>query len=282
MGISMTNSSAPRKHSRPWARPSTIIAALILVLTAPATSFACELRMGWEPWKPYQYRDDQGDLRGLDIDLIRAIANRMDCELALVKQPWMRHLRELREGRVDLAAGADYTPERADFAYFSRPYRTETVRLFMRQGEPDEYELSALKDVIERDLKIGITQGYDYGKQFEALRQHPHAHNHIETTRSDLLNYRKLARKRIDAILADPLVLRTRVKGSAFEDAFEAHPLRVKQAPIHVMFSRASTSKALVQRFNNALEAITGTGMYDRIFNRYNSVRQSKPAIFSE
>jgi ABC-type amino acid transport substrate-binding protein len=36
------------------------------------------------------------------------------------------------------------------------------------------------------------------------------------------------------------------------------------------MFSRASTSKALVQRFNNALEAITDTGMYDRIFNRYN------------
>lgn len=246
---------------------------LILLLLAPSLSPACELRMGWEPWKPYQYKDADGHLKGLDIELIRAMANQAGCELTLVEQPWKRHLRNLKKGRVDIAAGADYSLERAEYAYFSRPYRTESVDLFMRRGEADDYELKGLRDIRDQDLVVGVTRGYDYGEQFEAIKTLPGFEEHIEPARSDLLNYRKLARKRLDAILADPLALKARVRGSTFEGAFEAHPLRVKQAPIYIMFSQESTSKELVQRFNKALDTLTQTGVYDRILNTYNAAR---------
>ncbi|XOZ32554.1 substrate-binding periplasmic protein [Halomonadaceae bacterium KBTZ08] len=250
-----------------------ILGVLILLLLPPSLSTACELRMGWEPWKPYQYQDTDGHLKGLDIELMRAMADQAGCELTLVEQPWKRHLRNLKKGRVDIAAGADYSPERADYAYFSRPYRTESVDLFMRRGEADNYELKGLRDIRDQDLVVGVTRGYDYGKQFETMKTLPGFEEHIEPARSDLLNYRKLARKRLDAFLADPLVLKAQVRGSTFEGAFEAHPLRVKQAPIYLMFSRESTSKELVQRFNKALATITQTGLYDRILNTYKAAR---------
>lgn len=261
-----TTTAGEQHRSLRWFRAGI---AVLLLFAIPALGSACELRMGWEPWKPYQYRDSDGNLKGLDIDLIRAIATRMDCDLTLIEQPWARHLRELRAGRIDLAAGADYSPERARHAYFSDPYRTESVRLFMRHGEVDQYAFSELSDVAKEGLTVGVTRGYKYGDPFQALKESPDAQNHIEMARSDLLNYRKLARGRVDAILADPRVLEARVKNSAFEGAFEAHPLPIKQTPIHFIFSRKSTSKALVQRFNNALITITDTRLYDRIVNSY-------------
>ncbi len=244
-------------------------ALLVLAVSLGSGVNACELRMGWEPWKPYQYRNEEGDLKGLDIELMKAVTRQMGCDLTLVERPWKRHLRDLREGRVDLAAGADYSERRADYARFSDAYRTETVRLFVRAGEVAHYQLDTLSDVTEGNFRLGISRGYDYGDTFDAIAARPGAAEHIHAARNDLLNYRKLARKRVDGILTDPLVLHARVRGTELEGAFEPYPLAVKQARIHVMFSRASTSEALVQRFNRAMETITQNGAYDRIFNAY-------------
>ena len=249
---------------------SRIIGTILLLLVIlPPTAGACELRMGWEPWKPYQYRNADGALRGMDIDLMKAITNQMDCDLELIELPWKRHLRDLRKGRIDIAAGADYSEQRSDYAWFSNAYRTETVSLYVRAGEISDYELKTLDDVLKGDFRLGISRGYDYGKAFDAIARSPEFDEHVQPARNDLLNYRKLMRRRIDAILTDPLVLNARVQGTKFEGAFEPYPLKVKQVPIRVMFSRQSTSKALVRRFNKAMTAVTQNGKYDRIYNCY-------------
>lgn len=59
------------------------------------------------------------------------------------------------------------------------------------------------------------------------------------------------------------------MEGTEFEGAFEAHPLTVSDDPIHVMFSMESTSEAMVERFNEALEALRESGRHEKIINRY-------------
>ncbi len=39
--------------------------------TPPEPAEDCTLVVGWDPWEPYQYQDLGGELRGLDVELIR-------------------------------------------------------------------------------------------------------------------------------------------------------------------------------------------------------------------
>jgi polar amino acid transport system substrate-binding protein len=96
------------------------------------------LKSAWYPWDPYQYvlaKHDIKRLTGLDIQLIRAVFAQMGYEVAYEEVSWKQHQSDIRNGVRDIAAGAFKNPERAEYAYFSAPYRKETDVLYVRKGE---------------------------------------------------------------------------------------------------------------------------------------------------
>ena len=72
----------------------------------------CELVMGWEPWEPYQYLDNNNQLVGFDIDLITTITSGMGCTLKFKELVWARGLVVIESCIIDMLAHADYTDER--------------------------------------------------------------------------------------------------------------------------------------------------------------------------
>jgi polar amino acid transport system substrate-binding protein len=48
---------------------------------------SCILKVGWEPWEPFQYLDSSNHLTGLDVDMIRAIVQNMGCEPRFSRGP---------------------------------------------------------------------------------------------------------------------------------------------------------------------------------------------------
>ena len=62
---------------------------VISVLLFLSTNFvsAEELSMGWEDWQPYQYKDSDGQVTGLDIELSQAIFDNIDYQLTLEETP---------------------------------------------------------------------------------------------------------------------------------------------------------------------------------------------------
>ena len=250
-------------------RRNVVWQVLAAMLLGPGLASGCELTMGWEPWEPYQYETRDGELTGLDIEIIRAVAGQMGCRIVFRELPWKRHLRELAKGDIDIAAGADFTRDRQDYAHYSRSYRTEKVQLFVQAGKADTYQLSGLEDIAREEFTLGISLGHHYGPGFDRIRSDPSLGQYIEDVREDMLNFRKLARGRVDGILADPAVLYAKTSGTELEGKFEPYPLHVKVQPVHVIFSRQSTDRDLVARFNEALDSITDNGMYDRILNSY-------------
>lgn len=85
-------------------------------------------------WQPYQYRNDKQEVTGLDVELMQAIFENMGYQVALTEIPWKRHLNNVESGRTNLAASASKTPEREQYVYFSDPYRTESVVMYIRVG----------------------------------------------------------------------------------------------------------------------------------------------------
>ena len=73
-------------------------------------------------------------LTGFDVEIERALAGIMSVEIALPEIAWEDHLAALAAGTADIAAGATASEARSLYAYFSKPYRTETDVLILPEG----------------------------------------------------------------------------------------------------------------------------------------------------
>lgn len=243
---------------------------LFAALATPAHADSCSLTVGWEPWKPYQFRNSDGELTGLDVEIVHAVAERLDCSQEYHQRPWTRTLFELEQGGlVTVAAGADRTPEREEYAYFSDPYRTESVYLYTHEDTMERFVLESLADIRATGFRLGITAGYHYGDTFDAHMEDSAFAAQVQPVRSDRQNHRKLMLGRIDGFLADPATTAAIARGKDYRSELAVYPATVKQDDIHVMFSKQRHSRELVERFNKALAELRESGEYEAIMERY-------------
>lgn len=230
----------------------------------------CSLTMGWDPWEPYLFADIDGTVRGLDIELISAFAEQAGCEIDFTQASWSELLKRLREGEVDVVAGASKTSNREAFAHFSDPYRRETFALYVRDTEASKYPSTVIADVLAMGMKIGVVSDYVYGDEIAALQDDPeYASQFVEVPISEL-NYVSLLDYSIDGFLEDPFVAATILRKKGYAEDIEPHPLVIDTGAVHFMFSRETVSKEVVDRLNEAMSDLIADGSYQAILDKYN------------
>ena len=153
------------------------LACLSLLSVAPAQTPAQEkvdtgsnrLRGGWYPWDPYQYRDYKRAvpiLTGFDVEIERALARIMNIEIDLPEIAWEDHIAALATGKADIAAGATASEARTRYAYFSKPYRTETDVLILPRGLSGQYSFRTVEEMLDtfakQKFRLGIVSGFVY------------------------------------------------------------------------------------------------------------------------
>lgn len=117
---------------------SIVLVSLILFVPRASVSGASDvLKVGTEStFPPFVFREPSGDLAGFEIDLVRAIASRLDKEALFIDMAFDALLPSLSGGRIDLiAAGLSITPERLKRADFSKPYFFSRDAIVVRDEE---------------------------------------------------------------------------------------------------------------------------------------------------
>lgn len=230
----------------------------------------CELTMGWEPWEPYQYIDENNQLVGFDIDLINAIASAMGCTVRFKELVWARGLVETEAGVIDMLAHADYTDERNTWAHYSEPYRDSSQVLYVRKGESDKYPITSLKDAAKSGFRIGVGRGVYSGEDLESCLTTPELKKQIYYIPTvEIQQYNILQAGHIDGYIRSITAIDS-LRNTLGEDLnLEIHPLPILTSKQHVIFSRKSVDRALVEEFNQSLNLIIERGVYDEIENRY-------------
>ncbi len=227
------------------------------------------LSLGWDSWVPYQYKDDNGIVTGFDIDLVKKVMNNCGYDLKMEQMPWKRLLLHVRRGITDMTCGASKTKEREEFAYFSDPYRQESVVLYVRKGESSKYPLASLSDIMGASFRLGVAAEFYYGEQYEKLKNNPDFKSHIQEVPEDMPNVKKIMKNRIDGFLIDPFVGAALIRDLGFQNKLEIHPMTVYSDNVHVIFSKKSVSPKTVADFNDSLKILKENGTYDHIINRY-------------
>jgi polar amino acid transport system substrate-binding protein len=238
--------------------------------SARDTDAGCSLRVAWEPYHPFTFRASDGTITGADIELIKAVAQEIGCELSFRGMPWNRILLEIKKGAVDVASSTSWTKDRDEWAWFSAPYRRPEVALFVRKDEARDDRLGSLADVPRLGLRLGVIEGYFLGEEVARHMADPAFAALVEGAPDYAVNLNKLLHGRIDGFLVDDVdVLRAEAQALGVLDAVERHPLQVEGVNLHYMFSRVSVSRSVVDAFDQALARFKADGRLDRIFQQF-------------
>ena len=229
----------------------------------------CQLTIGWDPWEPYQYQDVGGSVRGLDIELVEAMAESAGCGLMYEENDWAALLNRVREGAVDVILGATQTEDRASYGWFSDPYRSESFGLFVRSGEAANYSEKTLVELLDKSFKIGVTNQYIYGDEVMALQDDPKYSAKFHGVTVGEANFERLRNFEIDGFLEDPFVAAAVIRRKGLHEDIEAHAIVIETGEVQLMFSRASVSEDIVKRFDAALAKIKQDGTHEKLMQKY-------------
>ncbi len=142
-----------------------------------------ELRVGVQSANPpFSYTDWHGDLRGFDIDIARALCEKIEAECRFVQTDWEDLIPSLREGRLEaIVSSMSITDKRRKLVDFTQKYYESPARFIARRGSGIEISEAGLKDRVIgvkrgtthddylKDNYEGIADIRRYGQQEDAL-----------------------------------------------------------------------------------------------------------------
>jgi polar amino acid transport system substrate-binding protein len=247
--------------------------ALLLLCVGQANSKVYSV--GWELWYPYQYHNNERQLVGLDIESFKAIMTEAQLTYTTAEIPWKTHLHYLKTGKMDMAMGASWSKDREEYAYFTLPYRHETVKLFVKKGLSASIKLNTLSDLIGSKYILGVESGYYYGDIYQELIKNPSFRANISEVIDLEQNVTLVLQGHLDGFLVDPNTMRSFVDKYQMEDEFEPHPLEIYSADIFIMLSKKTTDKELLRKIDKAIGTLRDNGELEKINARWKASNNS-------
>lgn len=242
--------------------------------TAPTAAVAeqpqsCMLKLGFEAWEPYQYVGMDQKPAGLDIELVQAIATKMNCQITPQQATWVELIAGLKTGAVDMLLGASKTVAREEYAFFSDSYRKEQFVLFVRAEDVAGLPQNSMTDFLSAGKKLGIVSEYFYGDELAQLYADEQLKSHFVEASVSELNLARLMDEDIDGMLEDRFVAASMLRRKGLDKAVSPHSISLGDNDVYVMFSKSSVDQSKVDAFNAAMAAIRQNGEYDAILARY-------------
>ncbi|MBU0912283.1 MAG: transporter substrate-binding domain-containing protein [Gammaproteobacteria bacterium] len=231
----------------------------------------CQLKLGFESWEPYQYVGMEQQASGLDIEIVQAVAGRMNCTLVLQHGTWQDLLGQFRQGQLDVLLGASKTPAREEFALFSEPYRAEQFQLFVRKDDADKYNFDSVAEMVAAKHKVGLISDYYYGEQITALYGDDQMRPQFVESMMSEQNIAVLLDDQVDAVLEDSFVGAAIIRRKGLEQQVQPHSIKLDETPIYVMFSKSTVQPEQVSSFNQALQQLKDSGDYQLLIGKYQS-----------
>jgi len=109
-------------------------------------------------WAPWTYHDENDDLVGFDVEVGKAIAEKLGVEPVFIEGEWDGLLAGLEAGRFDIMVnGVEYTDERGEKYDFSEPYGYIRTAIMVKE---DNAEIQSFEDLAGKTTANTISSTY--------------------------------------------------------------------------------------------------------------------------
>ncbi|MFW5818372.1 MAG: TRIC cation channel family protein [Desulfovermiculus sp.] len=220
-----------------------------------------ELRSGWYPHEPYQMEEGTGagaKVTGLDIQISRELFAQSGHRVAFKPMSWAEILEGLKTGETDFLLGAYYNKSREEFAYYSKPYRTERNDLYYHKRVAKLERVHTVQDVLsllkKEKLRLAIIEGHAYGsKEFERLVRDPPSNLKLVPSQSYQDNLDLLLEGAVDLFAANPIIMDRLIAEADDSGPVRKLGIKSKEIPVHILFSKQSITREQLNTFNSII-----------------------------
>ncbi|HFI0419781.1 TPA: ABC transporter substrate-binding protein/permease [Streptococcus suis] len=207
---------------------------------------------------PFEYQDETGKYVGIDMELIKAIAENQGFTITIQNPGFDAALNAVQAGQADaVIAGMSITDARKEIFDFSDAYYSSNILLAVKNGSHiTSYE----------DLK-GKTVGAKNGTaSYTFLESNKDKYGYTLKAFDEASGmYDSLNSGSIDALMDDEAVLLYAIQqGRDF-----ATPIPGEKSGEYGFAVKKDTNPELIEMFNNGIAALVASGKYDEILNKY-------------
>jgi cyclohexadienyl dehydratase len=108
-------------------------------------------------YRPFTYRDPQGNWSGLDIEMAHDMADRLGVRLELVPTSWANLVTDLNAKCDAAMGGISITLKRATQALYSAPYLRDGKAAIVRCADASKYQ--TLSDIDRPGVRVVVNSG---------------------------------------------------------------------------------------------------------------------------
>ena len=250
---------------------------LLLIAGLSNISFAsdCQISIGYHFIPPILYSDDNGEIVGLDREIIDMITNKAGCESKWIQVPWARSLEMLKSGELTMNINALATKERAEFTNIIG-YRQDTPnRLFVRKADFNSIKVNDLTQFLNKThSNIGLVVGFNYEDEIEKLIKSSKYSSRFERIDNVESNIRKLINSRTDGFIMEQLLGNFFIRKHSLQDKITyydnfAFGFDMNRKANLLVSKKADPDNKISNRLSKAIEELRNTKEYQDVLNKY-------------
>ncbi|HEL2401464.1 TPA: ABC transporter substrate-binding protein/permease [Streptococcus suis] len=234
-----------------------------LSLTGSATAKATPVKASYtivsdSSFAPFEYQDETGKYVGIDMELIKAIAENQGFTITIQNPGFDAALNAVQAGQADaVIAGMSITDARKEIFDFSDAYYSSNILLAVKNGS----------DITSYEGLKGKTVGAKNGTaSYTFLESNKDKYGYTLKPFDEASGmYDSLNSGSIDALMDDEAVLLYAIQqGRDF-----ATPIPGEKSGEYGFAVKKGTNPELIEMFNNGMAALVQSGKYDEILNKY-------------
>lgn len=234
-----------------------------LNLTGNATAKATPVKASYtivadSSFAPFEYQDETGKYVGIDMELIKAIAENQGFTITIQNPGFDAALNAVQAGQADaVIAGMSITDARKEIFDFSDAYYSSNILLAVKNGS----------DITSYEGLKGKTVGAKNGTaSYTFLEGNKDKYGYTLKAFDEASGmYDSLNSGSIDALMDDEAVLLYAIQqGRDF-----ATPIPGEKSGEYGFAVKKGTNPELIEMFNNGMAALVQSGKYDEILNKY-------------
>ncbi len=210
-------------------------------------------------YPPFEFEED-GEYTGIDIDLIKAIAENQDFEIDFNPMDFGGIIPALQADQLDVAiAGMSITDERKEIVDFSDPYFDAGLSLVVAE---DNSDITSLEDLEGKTVAVKSgTTGAQFARDNEA--EYGYEISQFEDSPS---MFQEVSNGNADVLLEDYPVIAYAIAESELALKTVGERLTGDQYGIAVL---KGENAELLEKINAGLQELRDSGEYDEILNKY-------------